>query len=387
MLKRFYLKAARSDEDVDKTAKYLAVLALLGHEQLCYWPSTVAASLVSLACLAENKQSSLQQIAVHSVFPNIYTSMKEPSRYPSALIISFSVSFVMYTAVVAPVTKFALTPTPIAYGIEELLPPAQQSSYAVSIIIRTILMILILLVALTIPYFGVVMALTGSVLEMLVSIIFPCACYLRLCPEFSSVCLFVTDYNVFIDDFVGTLKKRCWKQAKVWQVKAIDLEMEELGVGQSLPSLDSMDADPHRNKRKFQDEILDVRVAKHTCLSLETKLSAIDSNSCTEDADSIMSVSAHDSHSTSTSTSSVNWSGDTKTCDASNFPTSEDCSSEYEYEYETKQSIMEDLFCSNSANNSVLSSGRWNVNQDTEQGTEKLTIDKEFEQYFSMLML
>ncbi|KAI3671891.1 hypothetical protein L1987_87088 [Smallanthus sonchifolius] len=59
----FYLKAARSDEDVDKTAKYLAVLALLGHEQLCYWPSTVAASLVSLACLAENKQSSLQQIA------------------------------------------------------------------------------------------------------------------------------------------------------------------------------------------------------------------------------------------------------------------------------------------------------------------------------------
>ncbi|KAI3793824.1 hypothetical protein L1987_36447 [Smallanthus sonchifolius] len=44
----FYLKAARSDEDVDKTAKYLAVLALLSHEQLCYWPSTVAASLDSL---------------------------------------------------------------------------------------------------------------------------------------------------------------------------------------------------------------------------------------------------------------------------------------------------------------------------------------------------
>ncbi|XP_076944948.1 uncharacterized protein LOC143615808 [Bidens hawaiensis] len=59
----FYLKAARSDEGVDKTAKYLAVLALLGHEQLCYWPSTVAASLVSLACLAGKGQSSLQQIA------------------------------------------------------------------------------------------------------------------------------------------------------------------------------------------------------------------------------------------------------------------------------------------------------------------------------------
>ncbi|PWA76737.1 Cyclin, C-terminal domain-containing protein [Artemisia annua] len=58
----FYLKAARADDDVDKIAKYLAVLALLGHEQLCYWPSTVAASLVILACLAENKQSTYQQI-------------------------------------------------------------------------------------------------------------------------------------------------------------------------------------------------------------------------------------------------------------------------------------------------------------------------------------
>lgn len=39
--------------------------------------------------------------------------------------------------------------------------------------------------------------------------------------------------------------------------------------------------------------------------------------------------------------------------------------------------------------NYVLSSGRWSVNQDVQgrQGGEKLTIDKEFEQYFSMLML
>ncbi|KVH97449.1 Cyclin, C-terminal domain-containing protein [Cynara cardunculus var. scolymus] len=62
-MKRFYLKAARADQDVDRIAKYLAVLALLGHEQLCYWPSTVAASLVILACLADNEQSSHQQIA------------------------------------------------------------------------------------------------------------------------------------------------------------------------------------------------------------------------------------------------------------------------------------------------------------------------------------
>ncbi|XP_059658338.1 cyclin-SDS [Cornus florida] len=58
----FYLKAARANEAVDKTAKYLAVLALLGHEQLCYWPSTVAAGLVILASLAANQDSCCHRI-------------------------------------------------------------------------------------------------------------------------------------------------------------------------------------------------------------------------------------------------------------------------------------------------------------------------------------
>ncbi|XP_057460789.1 protein FAR-RED-ELONGATED HYPOCOTYL 1-LIKE isoform X1 [Actinidia eriantha] len=38
-------------------------------------------------------------------------------------------------------------------------------------------------------------------------------------------------------------------------------------------------------------------------------------------------------------------------------------------------------------NNYVLSSGRWSVNQENQSTSKKLTIDKEFEQYFSMLML
>nr|XP_043626639.1 cyclin-SDS [Erigeron canadensis] len=58
----FYLQAARANENVDKNANYLAKLALLGHQHLCYWPSTVAASLVILACLADNPQASQQQV-------------------------------------------------------------------------------------------------------------------------------------------------------------------------------------------------------------------------------------------------------------------------------------------------------------------------------------
>ncbi|XP_060186610.1 cyclin-SDS [Lycium barbarum] len=54
----FYLKAARAAEHVERTTKYLAVLALLGHEHLCYRPSTVASALVILALSAANLYAS-----------------------------------------------------------------------------------------------------------------------------------------------------------------------------------------------------------------------------------------------------------------------------------------------------------------------------------------
>ncbi|KAL2545832.1 Cyclin-SDS [Forsythia ovata] len=54
----FYLKAARANEQVNRTARYLAILALLGHQQLCYWPSTVAAGLAILASVATNQDAS-----------------------------------------------------------------------------------------------------------------------------------------------------------------------------------------------------------------------------------------------------------------------------------------------------------------------------------------
>ncbi|RZC71446.1 hypothetical protein C5167_034621 [Papaver somniferum] len=59
---RFYLKAARADQETEDKAKYLAVLSLTDPELLCYWPSTVAAGLVILAALASNQDSSCQFI-------------------------------------------------------------------------------------------------------------------------------------------------------------------------------------------------------------------------------------------------------------------------------------------------------------------------------------
>lgn len=50
---------------------------------------------------------------------------------------------------------------------------------------------------------------------------------------------------------------------------------------------------------------------------------------------------------------------------------------------------LEDMISSNGVNQNVyvLSSGRWGVNQDAQPSTRKPTIDQEFEQYFSTLML
>ncbi|EPS65238.1 amino acid transporter, partial [Genlisea aurea] len=151
----------------------------------------------------------------HSVFPNIYSSMEEPSQFPSVLIISFLISGLLYggvavcaflmfgeatnsqftlnmpsnsvasnvagwSVVLAPLTKFGLSMTPVALAIEELFPATHVQSHTLPILIRTLLTFSTLAVALAFPYFGSMMALIGSFLEMVVCIILPCACYLMI---------------------------------------------------------------------------------------------------------------------------------------------------------------------------------------------------------------
>ncbi|KAF8099274.1 hypothetical protein N665_0247s0053 [Sinapis alba] len=58
----FYLKAARANPEVERKAKSLAVTSLSDHTQLCFWPSTVAAGLVVLACIDHNKISAYQRV-------------------------------------------------------------------------------------------------------------------------------------------------------------------------------------------------------------------------------------------------------------------------------------------------------------------------------------
>ncbi|XP_049933331.1 amino acid transporter AVT1C-like [Nymphaea colorata] len=151
----------------------------------------------------------------HAVFPNIYSSMKKPSQYPTVLLTSFVICTILYagvafmgytmsgdatasqftlnmpqnfvaskiavwTTVVNPFTKFALTLSPVALSLEELIPSTHLKSHIYAIVIRTVLVISTLVVALSVPFFGLVMALIGSLLTMLVTLILPCACFLSI---------------------------------------------------------------------------------------------------------------------------------------------------------------------------------------------------------------
>ncbi|XP_030550499.2 amino acid transporter AVT1C [Rhodamnia argentea] len=151
----------------------------------------------------------------HAVFPNIYSSMAKPSQYPSVLITCFTICTLMYagvavlgylmfgestqsqftlnmpqdlvaskiavwTTVVNPFTKYALTLSPVAMSLEELIPSTHVKSYAYAIVIRTALVISTLIVALSVPFFGPVLSLIGSLLTMLVTLILPCVCFLSI---------------------------------------------------------------------------------------------------------------------------------------------------------------------------------------------------------------
>ncbi|XP_050386319.1 amino acid transporter AVT1C-like [Argentina anserina] len=149
----------------------------------------------------------------HAVFPNIYTSLEKPNQYPAILLTCFCICTFMYagvavvgytmfgeatssqftlnmpqdlvaskiavwSTVVNPFTKYALTISPVAMSLEELVPSDKSLMY--SFFIRTGLVISTLVVGLCIPFFGLMLSLIGSLFTMLVALILPCACYLSI---------------------------------------------------------------------------------------------------------------------------------------------------------------------------------------------------------------
>ncbi|XP_065861965.1 amino acid transporter AVT1I-like [Euphorbia lathyris] len=150
----------------------------------------------------------------HAVFPTLCTSMKDRTQFSKVLVVCFvsstitygsmavlgylmygehlmsqvtlnlpirkvSTKIAIYTTLVNPLTKYAVVITPIAKAIEDTF-RLSKTSTSLSILVRTAIMISTLVVALTIPFFGYVMAFIGAFLSITVSVLLPCLCYLRI---------------------------------------------------------------------------------------------------------------------------------------------------------------------------------------------------------------
>ncbi|XP_008804195.2 amino acid transporter AVT1H [Phoenix dactylifera] len=180
--------------------------------------------------------------AGHIVFPNIYTAMKDPSKFTKVTVTSFTVVTGLYTAlafmgaklfgptvnsqitlsmpqhlvvtkialwatVLTPMTKYALEFAPFAIQLEQNL---TSTSSRVRMLIRGIigssLLLVILALALSIPYFEHVLSLTGSLVSTAISVVFPCAFYLKICwPRVSKPALLLNGVVVVIGALFGVV--------------------------------------------------------------------------------------------------------------------------------------------------------------------------------------
>ncbi|KAI3953883.1 hypothetical protein MKW98_017707 [Papaver atlanticum] len=153
----------------------------------------------------------------HPVFPTLYNSMRDKRQFSKALLLCFVLvtlglafmavlgylmygenvksqvtlnlppreigsKIAIYTTLISPVTKYALTVTPIVSAIENSLMFYHNESKAVSVslVVRTLFLISSVIIALTVPFFEYLMSLVGAFLSATASIILPSLCYLKI---------------------------------------------------------------------------------------------------------------------------------------------------------------------------------------------------------------
>ncbi|KAF8393939.1 hypothetical protein HHK36_020141 [Tetracentron sinense] len=159
----------------------------------------------------------MYSLSGHTVFPNIYKAMQDPSKFTKVSIASFTLVTIHYSTlafvgaklygpevnsqitlsmprhlvvtkialwatVITPMTKYALELAPIAIQIENNLPYSMNSRMRMLIrgSIGSLLLLVILVLALSVPYFQYILGLTGSLVSISVCIILPCTFHTKI---------------------------------------------------------------------------------------------------------------------------------------------------------------------------------------------------------------
>ncbi|RZC47424.1 hypothetical protein C5167_040370 [Papaver somniferum] len=155
--------------------------------------------------------------SAHVVAPNLYRAMKDPSKFTKVSVVSFTIVTIFYgtialvgaklfgpdvklqitlnmpkhliitkialwATVLAPLTKYAFAIVPAASLYDRKLPSSMSSKARLVIrgAIGSMLLMFVLILALAVPYFEQVLGLTGSLVSISLSIIFPCAFYAKM---------------------------------------------------------------------------------------------------------------------------------------------------------------------------------------------------------------
>ena len=89
----------------------------------------------------------------------------------------------LWATVLTPMTKYALQFAPFAIQLEHNLPSSMKSTTKMIIraSIGSILLLTILALALSVPYFQYVLSLTGSLVSITICVIFPSIFYTKIC--------------------------------------------------------------------------------------------------------------------------------------------------------------------------------------------------------------
>lgn len=90
---------------------------------------------------------------------------------------TISSKLAIYTTLINPFSKYALMVSPLAMAVEERLGNDKRS---VNVLVRTLLVASTVVVALAVPFFGHLMALVGSLLSVMASMLLPCIFYLKI---------------------------------------------------------------------------------------------------------------------------------------------------------------------------------------------------------------